>query len=436
MKSIYWKNSIDIQFKQKALISIFLIFLSVIFFLTLGSLFERIDQKLYGGLITLELLLFLWVNKFKILNISTFFVFFLFIYILSAPIIYQLSGVEISSNLLVINFGFLFYILGIYIYYIFHKKKNTEFIYRRSRNNTNNSKLILALALYFLALISSIYYFRVNRGVLSGNLEAGRVDAMSGNGLILLLIKTFCISVPMLYSQFENGKIKKIWFILLFSFSVVLSFVIGYKSYSFSIVIVVVFMSLWYHKINLGNLIFIAFLCLMIVLCLDFIRSTSSNEGFSFIARIRNYLTVGFSNYERVIYWFPKNTDFQYGRTILINFEMLLPGPDVDFTTWLKNTLQMDFSGGGVTPTIFGEFYINFSYLGIYFGFFAVGYFSIVFSAMYKKKGNMWYTCWICWQFIHSISGGISNVLVDTLLLLFVGGAIEFLSNHIYIKLK
>ena len=40
------------------------------------------------------------------------------------------------------------------------------------------------------------------------------------------------------------------------------------------------------------------------------------------------------------------------------------PGPDLDFTLWLKDKVNIQFSGGGLTPTIIGEAYINFGFGG------------------------------------------------------------------------
>lgn len=64
---------------------------------------------------------------------------------------------------------------------------------------------------------------------------------------------------------------------------------------------------------------------------------------------------------------------------------MLLPGPDPDFTMWLKEQTGIMFSGGGLTPTILGEFYLNFGFSAIFIGMFILGVYSVFLNRYFVK---------------------------------------------------
>ena len=61
------------------------------------------------------------------------------------------------------------------------------------------------------------------------------------------------------------------------------------------------------------------------------------------------------------------------GSTFFMSFNLLLPGAGQDFTMWLKEAMGQTFAGGGVAPSIVGEFYINFGMVGVFCGMFIMG---------------------------------------------------------------
>lgn len=421
-------GSVDMKIKNRILVdSIFLILASIMFliFIQIGSTF---DQKLYPGLLILEMLLFIKVNDFKLININSAFVGCLTIYFLFGPIVYMLEGRIVETNLFIINIAFILYIFGIFFNkkLKFKKHLKTNII---KYNGVFDSK-VSPFVLYFISCFASFYYIFINRNFLFSNLETGRVEAMSGNGILLLLIKCFIVSVPMLYSEYKKNKISKSIFWTLLICSIFLTFSIGYKASSLTICIVIALMYCRYEKLLLKKIIKILFLCFLLIFFFDFIRASFSDTKFNLLEKVINNMSVGFYNYERIVYWFPKNKEYQFGYTFLINLKMLLPGPDLDFTLWLKETLQMNFAGGGTVPTIFGELYLNFSFIGVFLGMIIIGFLSESISYLYKREGFKWYICLISWQFIHSVTGGFSNTIVDTLLLLGIGFFISLLEKR------
>ena len=95
---------------------------------------------------------------------------------------------------------------------------------------------------------------------------------------------------------------------------------------------------------------------------------------------------------------------------------MLLPGPDKDFTLWLKDVLKLHFDGGGVTPTILGEFYINFGYFGIILGFIIIGIIVNVLEKNYLHKKNIYYPVFLIWCLLSSVRGGFTNTEINFIL--------------------
>ena len=95
---------------------------------------------------------------------------------------------------------------------------------------------------------------------------------------------------------------------------------------------------------------------------------------------------------------------------------MLKPGPDLDFTMWLKETLGMSFSGGGVTPTVIGEFYLNFGYIGIYGGMFLLAKVGHWVNLYLVRHSFSFLGVYYLWQFAHCASGGIANITVPVTL--------------------
>ena len=129
---------------------------------------------------------------------------------------------------------------------------------------------------------------------------------------------------------------------------------------------------------------------------------------------------------------FPSEIEFQHGQTFLINLKLLMPGPDIDFTLWLKEALGLEFFGGGVTPTILGELYINFGYCGIYAGMFALG---AVFSYLDRKitvTKCKSYLIFVILELCLAISGGIANYIIPIILYSIVYLIIDLISTKEY----
>lgn len=104
--------------------------------------------------------------------------------------------------------------------------------------------------------------------------------------------------------------------------------------------------------------------------------------------------------------------DYQKGKTFFINFEIIKPGQNDDFTIWLKKAINIEFDGGGVTPTLFGEGYLNFGYLGNIIYFIIIALMVNKLDKMYYKSKNVYFVTFFIWIILSSVRGGFSNSLI------------------------
>jgi oligosaccharide repeat unit polymerase len=280
-------------------------------------------------------------------------------------------------------------------------------------------------ALYILLVISwaaAVYYLIRNIVYLTSNIEDGRVSALSGNGAILYIAQLSILLVCMLFDLFietgKNGKpiISKYKMFFVTAVSTINLSVSGYRAPVVTLFICMIIMYAGKKKISMWRIFSYGLLCIIAVSFLGAIRTVLSGGISSTLSNLITSLYVSNINLKSVYDTFPDRVNFQYGYTYLINFLMLRPGPDLDFTLWLKEQVGVSYSGGGLTPTILGEFYINFGEPAIFTGMFLMGAFSVYLNRYFKQHKGSFLAVFYVWQFAHCVSGGIANVIVTVLL--------------------
>ena len=165
-------------------------------------------------------------------------------------------------------------------------------------------------------------------------------------------------------------------------------------------------------------------LCILFLIglaVLQVFRTNMSRESTNIVKEFYSILQSGSVNINYIYEEFPESTPFQFGNTFLINLKMLLPGPDMDFTLWLKDTIGISFSGGGITPTIIGEAYLNFGYFGIILFMFLIGVIgNYLNSRYYVDKQNVVWIVYVTVIMIGAFRGGIANVEINLLTSIFL----------------
>lgn len=354
----------------------------IIIYLLLGTLTFRVSPRWASAL-----------TVFYAMNV---------INIVIGTFIYLIVGAEMYINLaFVVNVSYLCmlvgYSLGINIPKI--KRKTVKV-----RTPKIISWRIGLLLIYAVSIFASFVYWMKNASVLLSGINENRTAASGGNGIWILLINLNIIAVPYLYNEYKQGKIKH--FYLMFSVAAVALLVTGFRSPLFSMIFILLINNIYNGEIRVIK----ALQILLILIIIGFLWGGLRGGDVSSIGTtLAAAFTSGAWNLDHVFRFFD-SSNFQYGKTYFMNIEMLLPGQQMDFTLWLKEMLGLSFAGGGVTPSIMGEFYMNFGYFGMYLGMLAFGFiFSFIDKWICKDPMTPW-KAYVLFLAASSCSGGIANV--------------------------
>lgn len=407
-----------------------LLIVTTLFFL-LFSYEKTEDVKVYVlTLVALGVCIIYGQNR-DFLNANNLFLAY-YVYILAlGPVILLTQGISLKYNYYTIILGgLLAFTWGALI--ASFKKKSLKHKQLRIKYHFNISRTHALRGLWALSVTTGLLYVFKNRSLLfSGDVQNGRVSAMAGNGSLIYLSQIAIVVLPMMYevyydSRHEYGK-KKSSIIEVFGMAAI-SFLIlimqGYRSNALTMGLCLAFMIINKKNLSSRKIVIWGFVGIVIVESLGILRNAmSSSTAFlagPMFASLLGTLVVHCHNLNYVFLTFPSRTPFQYGKTYFMDFLMLRPGPDVDFTLWLKEQVGVAFAGGGRTPSILGEQYINFGLPFVFIGMFLLGIIGVWVSNNFERKKGDFISIYIMWQFAHCASGGISNVILPVFINLVV----------------
>lgn len=366
-------------------------------------------------------LIILLINKFNLLNCTGLFLIFYTFFIGIAPIILKTKAYAYTFNApIVIFMGLFTFFLGNLL--VSYRKKNAD-IEINKYNITFNIEKLMKIAKILLIVSSGFWlkYMIQNYKILFSDLENGRVEAMQGNGKVLYFIYLSMLAVWIIFNNYiKYNKIKLKNIIILVTYVSIMLFTLGFRSRIAELFLIMILIYNYRNKIGFWKIIAVSVIGTVGILALYYIRIIiSNNDVRSFKDLIENIIVVGNINLSYIFRVFPNSLEFQDGYTYIINFLMLKPGPDLDFTLWLKQALNISFNGAGVTPTILGEFYINFGYIGMYLGMFLIGIITKLVDKNTINKENSLLNSIITVYLARSITGGITNNLLLVLWFIF-----------------
>ena len=375
------------------------------------------------------------IERFKIVSVPILFSGFHFAFIGGSPFFKFLRlGEYCEEQYAIILFSYIFFVFTYYICEIFSKKIKKVEKKRKKTNKVNISTYKILIQLMWIVSVFANIIFILKENFLGGNIENTRVTAMQGNGILVYLSWLGIIANCMYFELVLKKKGKLRFFIITSAISIMLSLILGYRSRLIIYVLIILIMYNKVKKIKNFYVIVIAIMGVIGVALLGILRSQVSNiENNSLFKEILIILDTGSTNIQYMFNYFPEKVPFQYGYTFLINVLMLLPGPDVDFTLWLKEKINIDFAGGGITPTILGEFYINFGYIGIFIGFILLGVLVYFLQKYYSNSEKVFFSSLLVQQFIGSVRGGLGNIEINLLVFCIAYWSIYFVSKKIKI---
>jgi hypothetical protein len=130
-----------------------------------------------------------------------------------------------------------------------------------------------------------------------------------------------------------------------------------------------------YGRIPAVTLVVVGFCLFVLVMSLGLYRQGLDFSLMGVLMQVLWRPFVNFQNFQLLYDAFPSLIPFQYGYGYIIDASVLLPGYQLNYSTWLKDALGMEFSGGGINQTYIGEFYTNFSLVPALFASFLLGAF-------------------------------------------------------------
>lgn len=226
---------------------------------------------------------------------------------------------------------------------------------------------IYAWALWGAALALAIAFFlrtdfiTIKNIVSLTSFEDERVLAVQGMGIIILPAQVLIIiATTWIVSSSKASKILKATVTLT---SLIILIFFGFRS-GVAFLLLTISSSFIYYKYKsppFGQLITIAIAIFIFLVATGTLRQGTDDFLDRFLARFfwRSFITA--HNLETII---SSYTELLYGRGLLMELAVLTPGPDINLGMHLKQTLNYDFPGGGITPSFIGTGFVDFGLVG------------------------------------------------------------------------
>lgn len=401
---------------------------SIIIFLLLLLLFDIEKSKIELGIYIISYLFITFFYIIKqgnnIFTIKTIFVALYSIFIGLSPLAYYFNnntfyfsnGTPIEYQYIYCILGYIFMLIGFLV--PIKKKRNIEVIKEEKILYDKKFGLILLV----ISMLMNIFYIVKNRAsFFGGNLNDGRITALSSSGIILVITGFYLVGLALLFNYYLKTKKSKLTLVFFTIINITFFMIRGNRTQIVYIFILFILIYNFYKHIKPRKVFNLFVIILLSISLLQVLRNSFSKDEITILDATYDTLQVGSININYIYDTFPKKYDFQFGKTFLINIEMMLPGPDLDFTLWLRQCIGVEFSGGGVTPTVLGEGYINFGFLGAMLLMFLTGWLANILNDKYYKeeKNIVWNTCAITY-FLTIFKGGYANIEISLLSLLFL----------------
>lgn len=240
------------------------------------------------------------------------------------------------------------------------------------------------LLLVSVSLVAGYIFFARAGGVplLSESKEAARVAALgvSGNGYFLYLMTLGAYGVLLLFAArfaMRQPGVNGSLLIAVVCFVVVAAMLTGTGSRRYAIwMLLYVVMARHYlvKQLSVSKSLILGLSLLAFVSLFELIRNPDSETTASFAVAVMYRSVIYTSNLEKVFTAFSSIDGAMGGKTLLMDIATILPGKQVDYQSWLKEVVGIEFEGFGIPPTLMGDMFVNFRYPGVVLGCIAFGF--------------------------------------------------------------
>jgi oligosaccharide repeat unit polymerase len=303
------------------------------------------------------------------------------------------------------------------------------------------------IAAYLVGVASMVAFWARAGGVpiLMGDLENSRVAALTGSGVpfylsMLLMVSCWLVLEP-------SVKISTNTKILMFVFGALLLATTGWRNTVFALLVVAVLVRHYRRPLKSSVLIMTGLAAMLGAVVIGLYRVISSGIetylSYQQIARgdligatgtyLLTYADAFARNLATVFKVVPNGLDFQNGKTFVWNFLSLAPSSDLEpFDFVLKQAAGEGFQGGGLPPTLVGEWYLNFSWIGVVLGMAIVGAISAAahhVASSSRSSVSRLLAILVAYYLFVSVRGGLGNVLLTATWLAIAVVVVARLSN-------
>jgi oligosaccharide repeat unit polymerase len=350
--------------------------------------------------------------------------------------------------LFIIFLGFLAYLIGALAV-------SSILVNRKDTKNKSNPIVIpsfegrykrIVKITFYIGVISMVAFWAKAKGIpaLMSDLENARVGALQGNGIPYYLSMSIMVSVWVFFLM--EKKLKKQIMYLIVGTALLMS--TGWRNTSVALICVAILIYHYRNPIPLRKLILTGITLVIVISVSGLFRIYSSDlqtyklmdmmESGNYIGAFFSYLysypVVFTDNLILVLNGFSDPQSFLHGKSLFWNFGLLIPGFDIEaFDFFLKDYLRVGFAGGGLPPTLLGDLYLNFSYIGIFFGMVLVGALNsfLHYKFMNNKNNLIGLASVIALYYLSvSIRGGLENITLITTWLLILVLALSQISKY------
>lgn len=365
--------------------------------------------------IFLVLLVYLISMKFKITYdnpiiwfIVTYFIFIIFGILLSNS--YYMNSKKVNNYII---YFLMFFMLGSIIATMMSVKFKENIVQKKQYISNYSSKI-----LYIIGISIVLFYIILNLDnyllIIKNNISFDDIRFIQKKGKGFLVLLSLNLFIIYFYSKKVKDNILEKKNIIIASVFLML---IGYRSLIIQLALLVFIAFNYNKKISLKSII-VSFIIgsglISFVIVFNYFRVNGSMKGFN-LNVAQSYLGwnlfVNYSNISEVTTFF--NGNYFNGKTFLYDFCTLLPGYQPNAGVVIKNLMQKQFSGEGISLTVVGESYINFGIYGITIISTSLGFIMQYFYNLLKRNGAYIGILILNIFSYRVVTGGISMAIIN-----------------------
>jgi oligosaccharide repeat unit polymerase len=337
--------------------------------------------------------------------------------------------------------GLLFFVAGLILRDLLSSPPGRLRIRRQAVISGEYSKLSLAaliLAWLFGNALVTLYFLRLGYiPLLVSDAESVRAASISGQAFIPILGYAF-ISVASIGFALHIAR-ANMWQQLIVGVVITIGIVmllgVGYRGLAMKVFLVsfIAYCFTRYRRLPIVWLGIAGVFLFVLLAIVGYYRLTGQliNSWEAVELMLRRVIWTVFVRYlfvyDLTIAHFAQNNQLLLGESYLMTFATALPGPQEHFGYWLRDELGLILTAPGpVDPTIVGEFFVNFRWLGVTLGMFLVGFFLRSIYLFVRGTGvidshQAMFLIVLSVSIISVVTSGIASVLVyDLAPLMFV----------------